>query len=253
MAKKIIITGAAGCLGSLLAKHYAAEKCELILVDRNQDALDALASELAEATKVVTLACDLGDEDSYVPLIKDAISGGVDVLINNAAFVGTSGLEGWAEDFEKQSTDAWRKALEVNLVAPFRLCQLCASALRESEDGNIVNISSIYGLGGQILDLYKGTEMKNPAAYGASKAGLIQLTRWMATTLAPDVRVNAVSPGGIERGQPESFVDAYNERTPLRRMATEKDMLGAINYLAGETAGYVTGQNLVVDGGWSAW
>lgn len=252
MSKRILITGACGGVGSLLAKDYAESGDQLILLDREQSALEALGAEL-KAVNAVLISCDLGDEASYVDKVIDALDGGLDVLINNAAFVGTSGLEGWAEDFDNQTTDAWRKALEVNLVAPFRLSQLCAKALRDADDGNIVNISSIYGMGGQILDMYEGTEMVNPAAYGASKAGLVQLTRWLSTTLAPDVRVNAVSPGGIERGQPESFKAEYSKRTPMRRMAKEEDMIGAVRYLSGASAGYVTGQNLAVDGGWTSW
>lgn len=253
MSRKVLITGACGGLGSRFSKHFVADDCELILLDRSASDLERLASELGSRKSVNLVECDLGDEVSYEEKVSDAVSGGLNVLINNAAFVGTSGLNGWAETFEKQSAEAWRKALEVNLIAPFRLSQLCADALRRSADGNIVNISSIYGLGGQIPDLYEGTEMKNPAAYGASKAGLLQLTRWLATTLAPDIRVNAVSPGGIERGQPESFIEAYNKRTPMQRMAKEDDLIGAVDYLTGPGASYVTAQNIVVDGGWTAW
>ena len=253
MNRKVLITGACGGLGSQLARHFVDDGCEMILLDRCEKDLERLAGELGLSQSVCLIECDLGDETSYVEKVSDAVLGGLDVLINNAAFVGTSGLTGWAESFEDQSAEAWRKALEVNLIAPFRLSQLCADALRQSADGNVVNISSIYGLGGQIPDLYEGTQMKNPAAYGASKAGLLQLTRWLATTLAPDIRVNAVSPGGIERGQPESFIDAYNKRTPMRRMAKEEDIVGAIDFLTGSSAAYVTAQNIVVDGGWTAW
>ena len=95
--------------------------------------------------------------------------------------------------------------------------------------------------------------MANPAAYAASKGGLLQLTRWLATTLAPKIRVNAISPGGIARNQPSSFVERYEARTPLGRMATEDDFRGAIAYLASDMSTYVTGQNLRVDGGWCSW
>ena len=95
--------------------------------------------------------------------------------------------------------------------------------------------------------------MGNPAAYAASKAGLIQLTRWSATTLAKSVRVNTLSPGGVFRNQPEIFVKRYTEKTPLGRMATEDDFRGAIAYLATDLSSYVTGQNLSVDGGWGIW
>ena len=95
--------------------------------------------------------------------------------------------------------------------------------------------------------------MGNPAAYAASKGGLLQLTRWLSTTLAPSVRANAISPGGVYRNQPISFVKRYEARTPLGRMATEEDIVGAVVYLASDLSTYVTGQNLIVDGGWTAW
>ena len=95
--------------------------------------------------------------------------------------------------------------------------------------------------------------MGSPAAYAASKGGLVQLTRWLATTLAPAVRVNAISPGGVFRGQPDTFVKRYVERTPLGRMANEDDFKGTVAYLASDLSAYVTGVNQMVDGGWSAW
>ncbi|PJC70354.1 MAG: short-chain dehydrogenase, partial [Zetaproteobacteria bacterium CG_4_8_14_3_um_filter_59_5] len=178
---------------------------------------------------------------------------GLNILINNAAFVGTSGLQGWSVPFEEQSVETWRRALEVNLTAVFDLCQGLAPMLRRSEGASIINIASIYGQYGPDWGLYEGTGMSNPAAYGASKGGLIQLTRWLATTLAPDVRVNAISPGGIFRNQPEPFVRRYAARTPLSRMGTEDDMRGSVAYLASDLSNYVTGQNLAVDGGWGIW
>ena len=95
--------------------------------------------------------------------------------------------------------------------------------------------------------------MGNPAAYAASKGGVVQLSRWLSTTVAPDVRVNTVSPGGIRRNQPESFINKYEAKTPLGRMGTEEDFVGIIGYLASDLSSYVTGQNILVDGGWSVW
>jgi NAD(P)-dependent dehydrogenase (short-subunit alcohol dehydrogenase family) len=103
------------------------------------------------------------------------------------------------------------------------------------------------------MALYEATEMGNPAAYAASKGGLIQLTRWLATVLAPDIRVNTLTPGGIARNQPEIFTERYIRRTPLQRMAVEEDFKGAALYLASDLSSYVTGQNLIVDGGWTVW
>jgi NAD(P)-dependent dehydrogenase (short-subunit alcohol dehydrogenase family) len=106
---------------------------------------------------------------------------------------------------------------------------------------------------GPDLSLYEETNLGNPAAYAATKGGLLQLTRWLATVLAPDVRVNAISPGGVWRNQPEDFLKRYVAKTPLRRMATEEDLKGAVAYLASDLSAYVTGHNLVVDGGWTTW
>jgi NAD(P)-dependent dehydrogenase (short-subunit alcohol dehydrogenase family) len=101
--------------------------------------------------------------------------------------------------------------------------------------------------------LYTGTPMGNPGAYAASKGGLIQISRWLATALAPGVRVNSISCGGVERQQPRAFITRYVDRTPMQRMATEEDFKGAVAYLASDLSAYVTGHNLAVDGGWTAW
>jgi NAD(P)-dependent dehydrogenase (short-subunit alcohol dehydrogenase family) len=119
--------------------------------------------------------------------------------------------------------------------------------------GSVINIASIYGALGPDWRLYEGTALGNPAAYAASKGGLIQFSRWLATTLAPEVRVNTISPGGIARGQPERFTQEYLHRTPLKRMMREEDVIGAVAYLATPASAYVTGQNIFIDGGWSTW
>jgi NAD(P)-dependent dehydrogenase (short-subunit alcohol dehydrogenase family) len=199
--------------------------------------------------------CDLEQQEQRAELMAWLKSGGesLNILINNAAFVGTSELQGWSVPFEEQSVETWRRALEVNLTAVFDLCQGFAPLLKMAEGASIINIGSIYGEYGPDWGMYAGTTMSNPAAYGASKGGLIQFTRWLATTIAPNVRVNAISPGGIFRNQPEKLVQRYEARTPLRRMATEDDFRGAVAFLASDLSRYVTGQNLSVDGGWGAW
>ena len=120
--------------------------------------------------------------------------------------------------------------------------------------GSIIHIGSIYGVLGPDWSLYDATDVPGtPAAYSASKGGLLQMTRWLATSLAPDVRVNAIVPGGIERHTAERFKAAYETRTPLGRMASEEDVKGAASFLASDASAYVTGHCLTVDGGWSAW
>lgn len=254
--RRALITGGAGHLGQTMADSLAELGAEVLLVDvartATQDAAEKIAARRGVAA--TALACDLEDAEAREALVADVkASGGLSVLINNAAFVGTSGLSGWAEPFERQSVDTWRRALEVNLTAGFHLCQLFAPVLKDGPGGSIVNIASIYGQWGPDYALYEGTAMASPAAYGTSKGGMIQFTRWLSTTLAPDVRANVISPGGVARGQPDQFVTRYEARTPLRRMATEEDFRGAVAYLSSDLSAYVTGQVLAVDGGWSAW
>lgn len=254
--RRALITGAAGGLGRVMADSLAEMGAELLLVDLQADATSALATDLAARhdIKATPLVCDIEDSKQRASLAEAVLAeGGLSVLVNNAAFVGDSNLDGWATPFESQSVDTWRRALEVNLTAVFHLCQLFAPALKNGPGGNVVNIASIYGQWGPDWSLYEGTSMANPAGYGASKGGVIQFTRWLATTLGPDVRVNAMAPGGIARGQPDSFTKRYASRTPLRRMATEEDFRGAIAYLASDLSAYVTGHVLSVDGGWGAW
>jgi NAD(P)-dependent dehydrogenase (short-subunit alcohol dehydrogenase family) len=254
--RRALVTGALGGLGRVMSHTLAELGADMLLVDRPGGDFAALQAELTQwKVKVQPLACDIEKESERRALMDSikADSQGLSILVNNAAFVGTSGLTGWAVPFEQQSLETWRRALEVNLSAIFDFCQGLAPVLRQSPGANIVNIASMYGILGPDWRLYEDTNMSNPAAYAASKGGVIQLTRWLSTTLAPAVRVNSISPGGVWRKQPESFVQRYEARTPLGRMANEEDFAGAIAFLTSDQARYVTGQNLAVDGGWSAW
>ena len=252
--RRALITGATGGLGRVMADTLAELGADLVLVDREGSDFESLTECLIKqwGVKVESLICDLEEQESRADLMARLKCGsqGLNILINNAAFVGTSELQGWAVPFEEQTLETWRRALEVNLTAVFDLCQGLMPMLKDAEGANIINIASIYGAYGPDWSLYEGTSMSNPAAYGASKGGLIMLTRWLAATIAPNIRVNAISPGGIFRGQPESFVKRYEARTLLARMATEDDFRGVMAYLSSDLSKYVTGQNLFVDGGW---
>jgi len=255
--RNALITGAAGGLGKVFADTLGELGANLILVDLPGTSLEDLASKMKEKwkVKVVFYETDLEIEMQRKNLIKFVLknTNQLNILVNNAGFVGTSELTGWNTTFEKQSVESWRRAFEVNLTAVFELCQGFVPIMRDSIGASIVNISSIYGLLGPDWRLYAQTNMGNPAAYGASKGALIQFTRWLSTTLAPSVRVNAICPGGIFRNQPQSFLTQYEHRTPMARMAKEEDFKGAIGFLASDLSSYVTGQSLNVDGGWSAW
>lgn len=254
--RQVLITGAAGHLGGVFAETVAELGADILLVDRPGTSLAPLAESLSRRWGVTVgcRPCDLESQAQREDLIAEVRAAlPLNVLINNAAFVGTSELRGWGVPFAEQTIETWRRALEVNLTAVFHLCQGLAPAMAPADGASIVNIASIYGAVGPDWGLYEGTSMSNPAAYGASKGGVIQLTRWLATTLAPDIRVNAISPGGIFRNQPEEFVQRYEGRTPLGRMAREDDFRGALAFLASDLSAYVTGQNLMVDGGWGVW
>jgi NAD(P)-dependent dehydrogenase (short-subunit alcohol dehydrogenase family) len=251
-----LITGAAGGLGKVFAETLAELGCNLVLVDLPNTSLDVFAKKLQTnwSVKSVAISCDLEKDADRKNMIKNVLHDydQLNVLVNNAGFVGSTDLVGWNTSFEKQSIETWRRAFEVNLTAPFELCQGFASLMQKSRGASIINIASIYGHLGPDWRLYEGTEIGNPAAYSSSKGGLIQLTRWLSTTLAPLIRVNAVCPGGILRNQPKEFVNRYATKTPLGRMAKENDLRGIIGFLASDLSEYVTGQLINVDGGWSA-
>lgn len=245
-----VVTGGAGHIGSAICRTFQ-ELGALVVATDLPEALDR--GNLADG--VVGIAGDLRDPLAPQQLVDDVSArfGRLDVLVHAAAHVGSDLTPGWSVPFPEQSVQAWDAAVRLNLTSAFLLSQAARASLSASGHGSIVLMSSIYGTVAPDLSLYEGTAMNNPVAYGATKAALIQLARYLATHLSPAVRVNAVSPGGIERGQQALFIERYSARTPLRRMGREEDVVGAVAYLASDLSAYVTGHNLVVDGGWTAW
>lgn len=256
--RAVLVTGGAGHIAKTAAETFAELGAAVALLDvdsqRCKATCDAIA--LRFGGTVIPIICDLEDSPGIAPTVDGVIGslGQLDVLVNCAAFVGSANLPGWKHEFREQTAQTFSRVLQVNLTAPFLLAQAAADSLSQARGGgSIINISSIYGSVGPDMSLYEGLEMGNPAAYAASKAGLEQLTRWLATVLAPKVRVNAIAPGGIIRDQPEAFRERYSARTPLGRLATEDDLRGAFAYFGSALSLYVTGQTLAVDGGWLAW
>lgn len=250
-----LVTGGAGHLGRTICETLAEQGAAVAVLDKAGSL--PVAEDLAARYGIASLGLDLDLADEArlktVPQHIVDVLGGLDILVNNAAFVGSSGLSGWVVPFPEQTVDTWRRAMEINLTTIFALSQAAVPFMSRGTRGSIINLASIYGVLGPDWTLYEGTGMGNPAAYAASKGGLIQFSRWLATTVAPSIRVNVISPGGVARGQPETFRQRYEARTPLRRMACEEDFKGIVAFLAGDASSYVTGQNILVDGGWSAW
>ena len=140
---------------------------------------------------------------------------------------------------------------KLNLNNTIYLTGLIIPSLKKSKEGSIINICSIYSFLAFDYNLYKGTKMKNPLAYGVSKAGLMHYSKMLSTSLAPKIRVNSISPGGIFRNQPKNFIKKYLLKTPLNRMGNESDIANAVIFFSSELSSYITGHNLIVDGGYS--
>ncbi len=252
VGRTVGVSGAAGFLGRAIVQGVLTQGGDICMFDLDEKRLHDFKNDLV-------LSGFSSDRISFYTIDLSSLKVGdcfdmfaesrCNCLVNNAAFVGTSELEGWCVPFEGQCLDTWRKALEVNLTSNFTLSKDFVSSLSGAK-GAIVNIDSIYAHLGPDWNLYEGTEMGNPAAYGVSKAGLVQLTRYLASTLGPTIRVNTVAPGGIERGQDLKFQQRYRQKTPLRRMATEEDVVGTVLFLLSSLADYITGQSIKVDGGY---
>jgi NAD(P)-dependent dehydrogenase (short-subunit alcohol dehydrogenase family) len=247
-----IVTGSAGRFGKIISNNLASLGSDLILIDKNiKGEKYSLFLEKKYKIKVYFFNLDLTSEKKLIvfsKIIKKKFKK-IDLLINNAAFVGDSQDKGWNTEFLKQTNDSWNKALDINLNPCFYLSKIVTPLLKKSKSPSIINIASIYSFLGPDLNLYKNTGIHNPAAYSASKAALVHLTKWLACNLAPRIRVNAISPGGFYSEQPQKFLKRYLKKTPLRRMLSPEDLEGAIIFLASKQSSYITGQNLILDGG----
>ena len=237
--KIIIVTGGSGLLGTSILQKLRQEGATALNVDIQQSQDDNYF-----------YPCDLTHEQSVQLLLEKIIKdhGRIDGLVNNAY----PRTEDWGLKFEDIPFGSWRENVDIQLNAYFLMSQKVLK-LMVNKNGAIVNIASIYGMIGPDFSVYDETEMTMPAAYSAIKGGLINLSRYLAAYYGPrGIRVNCVSPGGIFNDQPESFVSRYEAKTPLRRMGTPEDVSPAVAFLLSDEARYITGQNLAVDGGWTA-
>lgn len=252
-----IVTGGAGHIGLAICETLMELGANVSVLDLNKKACEERCMDLNNRNYnaiAIPISVDLSDEKQTRQSVLDSIKkmNGLDILIHSAAFVGTTDYPGWAVPFERQTVEAWDTAMRVNLTSAFTMVQVAKPYLEKSKGASIIFISSIYGLVGPDNRLYEGTDMVTPAAYAVSKGGLAQFARYLGAILAENkIRVNIITAGGVWREQAESFQRRYIERTPLRRMAYEEDIKGAVAYLASDLSSYVTGTNLVVDGGWT--
>ncbi len=252
--KVAIITGGAGILGEQHAEALAEAGANIVLADVNKEKAEKLAQRVAKDYKVkaIGLKVDISSKKDVDYMVSETVKkfGKIDILVNNA-----QGLsENYFAPFEEYPLEDWNKVMAVNLTGYFLCSQAVGKQMLKQGSGVMVNISSIYGYMAPDQRIYKGLDWNTPAVYTASKAGVIGLTKHLATYWADkNIRVNCITPGGVFNNQDESFVKGYNALTPMGRMAKKDELKGALLYLASDASSYVTGQNIVVDGGRSVW
>lgn len=261
--KTAIVTGGAGILGRHFCTGLAEFGANVVIADFHFDAAEKLASDLQNRYGVRALAayCDVADPQSVQNLVTDVVDvfGEINILHNNAAGK-SDDLNAFFAPFEEYSLEQWRKIMSVNLDGMFLVAQAVGKKMVEQETGgSIIQMASIYGVIAPDQRIYEnssymGVKINTPAVYAASKAGVIGLTKYLASYWADrGIRVNTLSPGGAESGQNDEFNRRYSARVPMNRMAKPNEMVGALVYLASDASSYVTGQNIIVDGGLECW
>lgn len=262
--KTAIITGAAGLLGKQFCLALAQVGANVVMADLEKKPVLENEVEFREmGLNALAVEVDVSDPDSTKAMVERALTvfGSVDVLVNSAALdpkFDSAGVSAQgANAFESFSLDAWRQALDVNLTGMFLSSQAAVVPMLKQGQGVIVNICSMYGLVGPDQRLYErpdGTRQFKPVYYSTTKAGVLGFTRYLATYYAgKNIRVNALTPGGVFNDHDEVFTTQYSARTVLGRMANLDEMNGAMLFLCSDASSYMTGSNLVVDGGWIAW
>ena len=264
--KVALVTGGARNLGRDMACALAEAGADVAITGRNLEAAQKTASEITAemarpavpgaGRKIAGFACDVRYEDQVSALVDAVLAefGKIDILVNNAGNVVSTPDN---KPLEQRPIEEWNFTIGVNLTGVF-LCSkhVVAKAMKPARSGVIINIGSVAGMVGKDYRVYNGTSMGGVTIdYAAAKGGVINMTREMACWLAQyNIRVNCISPGGFWRGQPEQFVQQYNYLVPMGRMGQDgKEMKGAVVFLASEASSYVTGINLPVDGGMTAW
>lgn len=253
--KTALVTGGAGLLGYQIAEALAECGANIVIASRNIDACRAKCSELISEfpnIKVEAIPLDLTDKASITKCIADTVSslGSIDILV-------TCAWSGKKNSWDTINDEDWDHDIEVCLSGVFRLIKAATNALKDSR-GVVLNIGSMYGHVAPDYRLYEGVPQANPPSYGAAKAGIIQLTKYLASFLATDgVRVNCISPGPFPFeeviNQYPEFKERLCSKNPMGRLGQAHEIKGAAIFLCSDASSYMTGQNICVDGGWTVW
>ncbi|WP_423818748.1 SDR family oxidoreductase [Salinimicrobium sp. TIG7-5_MAKvit] len=240
--KVVLVTGSNGLIGREVVSYLQKQYAKVIALDLTQN-----------GDEDHFIACDITKEDEIDKIVKEVQSkyGRIDGLVN-LAYPRT---EDWGAKFEEIPLSSWKSNIDMQLNSSFYLCQSVLKVMKKQESGSIVNIGSIYGVVGNDFSLYEKFGGTSPAAYAAIKGGIINLTKYLASYYGKyGIRVNCMSPGGIldESHQHPSFIKRYSEKSPMGRLGNPEEMVAPIAFLLSEDASYITGHNLMVDGGWTA-
>ncbi|MBA4406141.1 short-chain dehydrogenase [bacterium] len=259
--KTAIVTGALGLIGKEHCKALSEAGANVIVADLNESECIELSESLS--TESIGIGMDVTDQES-IKKLRDSVLERffhIDVLVNNAAINDMFENPKAASEqskFENYPLELWQKSVDVNLTGVFLCSQILGTEMAKQKSGSIINIASTYGITAPDQSLYikeDGTQLfYKPPAYSATKGAVIAFTKYLAAYWGKNgVRVNTLSPGGVENSQDDFFIEKYSARTPLGRMARPADYKGALVFLASDASNYMTGANLVVDGGWTAW
>jgi NAD(P)-dependent dehydrogenase (short-subunit alcohol dehydrogenase family) len=261
--KTAIVTGGIGILGREFCSILAEFGANVAVVDIEFELAKDFASELQRkySHKSVGFYCDVTNPKSVEQMVKDviAIFGEINILHNNAAGK-SNNLRQFFAPLEEYDLGQWNQIMDINIGGMFLVAKYVGKAMVEqNKGGSIIQTSSIYGILGPDNRIYEGSyylehQINTPAVYATSKSAVLGLTKYLASYWASKgIRVNTITPGGVESGQNDIFKQKYSNRVPLMRMANPYEIAGALLYLASDASSYVTGQNIVVDGGLSAW
>jgi len=250
----VVITGGAGLIGKGFARAVAENGGIAIIADLDADAGNKVKDELStelDTDNIDFVEVDITSKESVSEMVKVLLNkhASIDGLVNNAYPRNSN----YGRKFEDVSYEDFCENLNLHLGGYFLMCQEISKVMVQQNRGVIVNIASIYGFMAPRFELYEGTDFTSPVEYSAIKGGLLSLTKYLASYLGKhDIRVNALSPGGVYNNQPESFVSQYASKTIIGNgMAEPDDLTGALVFLLSNASKYITGQNIVVDGGWS--
>ena len=259
--KVAIVTGALGLIGKNHCSALSEAGANVVVCDLDENKCKEFAFSLS--TKSIGVGVDITNKSSIENLRDKTLNefGKIDILINNAAINDMfENPQAAAEQsmFENYPLDMWQKSLDVNVTGTFLCSQIIGNEMAKGGKGSIINVASTYGLVGPDQSIYKKPDgsqsfYKSPA-YPATKGAIVNFTRFLAPYGGnKGVRINTLTPGGVENNQDEYFVNNYSAKTPLGRMAFPTDYKGAIIFLSSDASSYMTGANLIVDGGWTAW